>query len=216
MKIQIHALCTIDSIRDGEHWRMGTGFVFLQRNWLVTAKHVVWDDTLQTLRNDLFVQSTDPKTKANIVSAIKFYLHPEYDLAVLELSEPICERPLYPAHQAAEEHDNLFAIGFSPSSSAVERINFSVIKIRSFETEYRERDLGTEELIEFELEGAEGGNSGGPILGDGAGIVAVIGHGVQPRNNENGSTTSKVRATGIQTIVDSLNFSLNWEKASGY
>lgn len=210
MKLNIHAMCTIDSIRDGKHWRMGTGFVFVQKNWLVTAKHVVWDDQLQQVRSPLFAQSTDPSIKNKIIQIEKYKLHPNHDLAVLQFNGPLCNRPFYPAHLPVENNEKLFALGYSPTASGFDRIQFKMISISKFRKEFRDRDEGTEEIVEFDFNGSEGGNSGGPVFGDGAGIVAVIGHSVEAKEDDTGSTLVKVRASSIQSIIDSLEFKLDW------
>lgn len=208
MKLNIHALCTIDSIRDGRQWRMGTGFVFLRRNWLVTAKHVVFDESTQQLRAPQFVVATDPNVEGKLLEVERYHLHPYHDLAVLEVAGDICLRPFYPAHLETKQHERLTCIGFSPSSSSFGKINFNALAIEKYKIERRERDSGVEELIEFEYKGTEGGNSGGPIFSEGAGVVAVISHGVQGTNpNE----FSSVRATSIRTIIETIDVQLNWK-----
>lgn len=204
MKINIHSLCTIDSVRDGKQWRMGTGFVFLRKDWIVTAKHVVWDEENQNVRYPMFLVSTDPNITNNFIQPKKIFLHPDIDLAVLEATSEVGTQPLYPAHQNIENNDHVVGIGYSPDSSSFSNLQFKAITLRNIDKEVRERDSGAETLYEFEFEGSEQGNSGGPIFGDGAGVLAVIGHGIL--NEDTGM--SRIRATSIQTVIDSLNLEL--------
>jgi len=206
IKVNSHALCTIDSVRAGKQWRMGTGFVFLRRDWVVTSKHVIWDEENLSFREPIYLISTDPKIQEKRIEPKNYFFHPHIDLAIVETKNDMCKLPFFPAHQAFNDNHNVAAIGYSRSNSAFDKINFRAVPLKHVRTESRERECGPEESYEFEFEGSEPGNSGGPVFGDGAGVLAVICHGALGDS----SNISKVRATRIHTIVDALDLKLNW------
>jgi hypothetical protein len=171
---------------------LGTGSVFIRKDWVLTAKHVVMHEGIA--RNNICAIFNAKKISAKVI-----YAHKEVDLAVLELSESICLRPLTTGHASLTGSKGLISVGYSPKitqSSGNPSINIEAIE--NFDYEKRERSFGTEELIVFEAPTSEGGHSGGPILGDGASIVGII---IQ-NFSQNGKTYA--RATSISPLLDEL------------
>lgn len=171
---------------------LGTASVFIRRNWLLTAKHVVLCEGLP--RENICAIFGAKEIPARVI-----YFHKEVDLAVLELSETICRYPLASGYASLTGSKGLFCIGYSPTKTELhKRPSLYVNDVSSFEHEARERDFGIEELIIFEAPYSEGGHSGGPILGEGGSIVGVT---IQ---NFRQNDKIYVRATSTAPLVDQL------------
>ncbi len=69
-----------------------------------------------------------------------------------------------------------------------------------FTTEIRERKGFNEELVVFEAPWSEGGHSGGPIFGEGGGVVGVV---IQ---NYRENQTLKARGTSLASLISELRF----------
>jgi hypothetical protein len=88
---------------------IGTTFSFVKPNWYVTAKHVIFD--YGQIRERLVVLiDKEPPIHAQVL-----FVHPELDLAVLELERAVCEKPLFPSHHAFAGTTGLLAAGYAPS-----------------------------------------------------------------------------------------------------
>jgi len=174
---------------------LGTCFSFIRSDWAVTARHVIVKEG-QVRSGILVWPHAGEPTQCEVA-----FLHPVLDLAVLKLATPMCNIPLYPAHQRHASTDGLLHFGYSPSLSTSGRIlALSAVAIPAFEIEVRERTDSNEELIVFESEFSEGGHSGGPIIGDGAGVVGVI-----IESFWRGDQLA-VRGTSVLPLVDELEF----------
>lgn len=198
MSITIHknALCVVKD-RD-ENRVLGTGFSFLNYGWFVTAKHVVLADELP--RKSLKLIFVDGETATCRVVAV----HPELDLALLQQDgDPLCETPLMPGHHEYINQEGLYYAGYSPRRSKRNRSTVEINHIRDYKIEHRERK-NREKLLTFPAEYAEGGNSGGPILGAGGAVVAVI---IQ-KFFEGESTFC--RATDINVLLEGLTYNQQW------
>lgn len=68
------------------------------------------------------------------------------------------------------------------------------VEVANYKCERRERDEGVEYVLSFKSEYGEGGHSGGPVLGTGGGVVAVITEG----------HPGWLRATEIGAVLTSL------------
>ena len=156
--------------------------------------HVVLQDGLH--RENMCAVFGDQKIE---ISAKIIYLHKEVDLAVLELSKIICRRPLASGHASIAGSKGLFCIGYSPTITQRHgQPSLYVNDVPNFKYEKRERNFGVEELIVFEAPYAEGGHSGGPILGDGGSVVGVI---IESISNNN---KIHLRATSVAPLLDEL------------
>ena len=140
----------------------------MRRDWVVTSKHVIWDEENLSFREPIYLISTDPKIQEKRIEPKNYFFHPHIDLAIVETKNDMCKLPFFPAHQAFNDNHNVAAIGYSRSNSAFDKINFRAVPLKHVRTESRERECGPEESYEFEFEGSEPGNSGGPVFGDGA------------------------------------------------
>lgn len=186
----------VSLVLDGAERRpLGTGFSLIRPNWIVTAKHVVLEDGLS--RAQLLI---GPSNRQPSIPARLLYAHPQIDLAVLEIDKRLCDRPLYPAHHSLAGSRGLICAGFAPSKSTSEAGTVLVNHIPSFTVEVRERLNLKEELVVFDAPYSEGGHSGGPIFGEGGGVVGVI---IQ-NYSENG--TLRARGTSLAPLIEELHF----------
>ncbi|MBA4186036.1 MAG: trypsin-like peptidase domain-containing protein [Acidobacteria bacterium] len=188
----IHSLCIIVD-KDADK-ALGTGFVFIRPNWIVTAKHVVVED--DGIRNNLQLLHLNKKP----VSTSVLFVHPIYDLAVLATDSLLCQKPLFPSYEEFTGIKGLICCGYSPSKSTENELSFFVNSVPNYQLETRSRDYGDEKLLFFDAPFAEGGHSGGPLLGEGAGVVAVVIEGF------NSNDQYIVKATSILPLLEFLKF----------
>ena len=186
----------VSLVLDGAERRpLGTGFSLIRPNWIVTAKHVALKDGLSRTQLLIGPSNSQPSIPARLL-----YAHPQVDLAVLEIDKHLCDRPLYPAHHSLAGSRGLICAGFAPSKSTSEAGTVLVNHIPSFTVEVRERRSLKEELVVFDAPYSEGGYSGGPIFGEGGGVVGVI---IQ-NYSENG--TLRARGTSLAPLISELRF----------
>jgi hypothetical protein len=174
---------------------LGTAFSFIRPNWVVTAKHVALVDGIP--RDQLLIS---PFKQSSVRARVPFS-HPQVDLAVLLLESDVCPRPLFPAHHSLSGSSGLICAGYAPSKSAagdpaVPYVN----EISNFTIEVRDRGNLCEDTIVFDAPFSEGGHSGGPILGDGGGVVGAI-----IQNFYVGSML-RARGTSLTPILAQLTF----------
>jgi hypothetical protein len=126
-------------------------------------------------------------------------LHPTLDLAVLEIDRPACDVPLFPSHERFTGQHGLRYWGYSPGRSNPAALTYVVvvIDIPSYTLEEpKERDDGVEHVLRFDSPSSEFGHSGGPVLGIGGGVIAVIVEGHD----------GWVRATSVQALLPFIQF----------
>lgn len=196
MNLTIHidkySLCII--VDKNENKALGTGFVFIKTNWIVTAKHVVVKD--DEIRNNLQLLHLNEKP----VSTSVLFVHPIYDLAVLTTDDLLCKKPLFPSYEEFTGRKGLICCGYSPSKSINNELSFFVNSVPNYQLVIRSRDYGDEKLLFFDAPFAEGGHSGGPLLGEGAGVVAVVIEGFKLNDHY------IVKATSILPLLEFLKF----------
>lgn len=193
IKLDRNAVCFIGDGRTGR--LLGTGFACLRREWMVTAKHVVFRDGL------LLDQIVIHPLEGGPYPTELLFAHPELDLAVLRWAGGPVRTPLYPGHERFTGSAGLICVGYAPSLGKVNgSAHLFVNEITKYERETRSRRSVEEELITFSAPFLEGGHSGGPVLGEGGSVVGVI---IQGFGGESGYCG---RATGIHPILDSLRF----------
>jgi len=194
--IDKHALCIIIDKKINKP--LGTGFVFLKDNWIITAKHVVIEDDLP--REQIELSFLD---KGNIEAKVIAF-HPELDIALLEHNgESICEKPLMPGYHEFNNSPYLFMCGYSPTSSDNTGLTVRIELVKNYEVEIRERD-DKEIVLHFPAEKAEGGNSGGAIIGEGGNVVAIAIHTYFKGDHK------YCVATSIRSIMQNITLGNNW------
>lgn len=190
----VHAL---GLVRDrSEQKLLGTAFSFIRPQWYVTAKHVVVEYGQTRDQISLFLDGHSD------IPARVLFLHPELDLAVLEVSKPVCDQPLFPGHHQFSGAQGLVAAGYAPSKKLHNGGPVvQVSQIESFEVQVRGRASVQEETIVFDAPESEGGNSGGPIFGAGGGVVGAI------IENFRSGESLLARGTSIIPLTRHLSFS---------
>jgi Trypsin-like peptidase domain len=174
---------------------IGTAFCFLLPHWVVTAKHVVMDYG-EPRRRLTFVPN-----KARAMGARVLFAHPEVDLAVLEVEQPICDRPLYPGHHTLAGAKGLIFAGYAPSKpQASGQPSIYVNEIPQFQVQVRERGALSEDTILFAAPDAEGGHSGGPVFGEGGGVVGAV------INRFHDGSSFVAQATSLAPLLAGLRF----------
>jgi hypothetical protein len=101
---------------------------------------------------------------------------------------------LYPSDQRLSGKQGLRYWGYSPTLSDRQNHRYlvAVVDIPEYECEGpRERSDGTEWVLRFPSQVAEGGHSGGPVLGAGGGVVAILTEG----------HTGWLRATEVRALL---------------
>ena len=185
-----------------EHRALGTGFALLRPNWYVTAKHVVVVDRMPRREIAILVQAGRQRARVHA-------MHPEVDLAVIELLDPpVCKTPLFPSYAGFTGSKGMLSLGYSPTLSG-QSAPAGVVNgypITSYETVVRERNTGHEDVITFNAPTSEGGNSGSPVLGTGGGVVGVI----IENYVDDGKTLA--RATSLVPLLRGLLFIQDWSK----
>ncbi len=198
MKLEGSQICVICDASEKENPELGTGFVFLKPDWIVTAEHVVIDQGLP--RNSLYVKFADPNlTKRYRVKIVS--IHKENDLAILELtneSSP-CQKPLFPGYDDLSVSRGIVCMGLTPTKG---KSILTASLAHLYDKYIRERERN-EIILEFESEDIEGGCSGGPIFGDGGVVLAVM---INVFSTESNPSKKMVRATSIRNLMAGITF----------
>jgi hypothetical protein len=163
-----HALCVVKAARGA-----ATGFVFLEPRFVVTARHVVTDHPEGEAVRILFEGEEELAARAA-------FLHPQVDLAVLELLDRgPCRFPLQPAGTGPWP-GSLLCVGYKPSLSHPKdgRYTSFVSRVAGFEETRRQRDGYEERLFMFPAPDGEPGHSGGPLLTASGRVLGVIINGI--------------------------------------
>lgn len=187
----------IETLWDCEEDRpIGTGFFFLRSDWMVTAKHITLTDELNK-RSLAVVLKDHCIVKGKIV-----FIHPEIDISIIQFDQTTkCNTPLFPSYYKFTGANGLISVGYSPSLKDEDnRPNLFFNRIESFKIEKRGRRSLDEETIVFKAPYIEGGFSGGPILGEGGGVVGII---IENFVSEN---EIYARATSILPLMKDLHF----------
>lgn len=195
---QICLICDADEKKP----ELGTGFLFLRTDWIVTAKHVVMDDGL--IRGNLYAEF--PTNNPNKVGLRVIAVHPESDIALLEITSipNPCRKPLFPGYDDLSVSKGLVCCGYTPTNGKT--ISISLAKV--YDKSTRERKT-TETVLEFESKGIEGGSSGGPIFGDGGVVLGLL---INVFTPEEQPDRQFARATSIHNLMDAIEIEFNENK----
>lgn len=195
-----YQICVISDLNEKKE-ELGTGFVFLRPDWVVTAAHVVIEYGIP--RKNLYGQF--PTNNPNKLDLEVIATHRECDIALLRiLNNPNpCKRPLYPGYDDLSVSNGLVCCGYTPSRGKT--ITMSLVK--TYGKEIRER-INTETILEFENDGIEGGSSGGPIFGDGGVVLGLL---INQFSLEEEPHKKFARATSIHNLMNaiSIDFEIN-------
>lgn len=194
---QICIICDATEKKKG----LGTGFLFMRKDWIVTAAHVVQVDGQK--RDNLFAQF--PNHINNLLQLKVVAIHKENDIAILQIigDDNPCRQPLYPGYDELSVSKGLICCGYTPSKGKTISISMAYV----YSKDFRQREE-IETVIEFESVTVEGGFSGGPIFGDGGVVVGIM---INLFSMETEPNKTFARATSIQNLTKAItiNFDTN-------
>ncbi len=191
-RVTAYQICLICD-KDERKKELGTGFLFLRNDWIVTAAHVVLVDGIS--RMNLFAKF--PNQLNDLADLKVIAIHHECDIALLQIvsEQNPCEQPLFPGYTDLSVSRGLVICGYTPSKGNI--ITFSLA--HSYSKDYRLRER-MEFLIEFESNDIEGGSSGGPIFADGGVVVGIVINQVNIKAEEK----KIARATSIKNLMNAI------------
>ena len=175
---------------------LGCGFLFLRKDWIVTAKHVVVDED-GNVRQNIYAKYQHIEINCEVTA-----IHDEIDIAILLITEKEnpCHKPLYLGYSDLSVIDEAMALAHTPSSGG----KFSFTTIKKFDESTRERST-EEHIIEFESDTYEPGSSGGIIFGQGTTVIGVI---INTFKNDKYPEKSFVRATSINNLMNEISIEI--------
>jgi len=197
-KLDGYQICVICDQDEGKN-ELGTGFLFMRKDWIITAAHVIQVDGL--CRINLYAQfpiSGINKVKLKVIS-----VHVESDIALLQIvsEENPCERPLFPGYDDLSVSKGLVCCGYTPSKGNTITIGL----VKNYSKDFRHRKE-TEVIFEYESIDIEAGCSGGPIFGDGGLVLGIM---INLFIIEEEPYKKFVRATSIQNLTKALSIDFN-------
>jgi len=204
-----HSVCVfVEKLSDGSNHALGSGCFFMKRDIVLTAKHVL-EEAVEN-KKPVFIANGSENGKLFGARPLRFYPHPEIDLALVQVSTEglKIDHPFYPSHFALNETTGTVAAGYDRNAS--DNVNNSWVvglhRIESFEIERREHRLGSKEYtLHFEAPWIEPGCSGGPVITAGGGVAAVLIQGfANVKDSAETSPKNFGRATSIYPMVDAF------------
>jgi serine protease Do len=156
---------TIVSSKTGE--AVGTGFVAGSKNYVITCAHVI-EAPGDYFYNPVRSKPASPNTK-KLIPLKLLYTLPNYDLAVLTLSENVTEKPFeWGDFRRLRPGDKVVYIGWQIGTN---NLQASVAKLSAIGSVLNENAVV--EFLEFEGVGKPG-FSGGPVVDLDGKVVAII------------------------------------------
>lgn len=202
------AVCAfIETSANGEPRPFGSGFFFMRNDIVVTAKHVL---TNRVDPNAPFriVQKRYDGTREDIMPIGSCILD-EVDAALVRVDKTHVrvKHPLFPSHFGLNNKKGFGAIGYDKDVKGLPENTWALAfqHVHIAEVEKRERERSEEYCITFEAPWILNGYSGGPIISEGGGVVALITEmfsSVSGTDDEH--TKEKARATSIYPIAESF------------
>jgi hypothetical protein len=199
MKLNKNQVCIIcDS--DESVPELGTGFLFMKKDWIVTAAHVVMEYGLP--RKNLYAEFVPNIQEKVFVNLKVLAIHEECDVAVLQITntDNPCTKPLYPGHEELSSSKGIIYCGFESSDG---NLRVEITEQFSRDSRYRNHE---EVILEFPSTNVTGGYSGGPIFGDGGVILGLM---INQFSNEEEPEKKFARAISINTVMDAIEIQLN-------
>lgn len=194
LKFTGYQICIICDSSENK-MELGTGFLFMRNDWIVTAAHVVQYEG--EIRNHLFAKFPNPLN--NFLKIQVIAVHYENDIALLQITskENPCNQPLYPGYDDLSVSRGLICCGYTPSKGSVLTVSLANV----YEKDYRHRKE-TETILEFTSSDIEGGSSGGPIFGDGGVVLGII---IENFSDIDTPDKKLARATSIKNLTKAIN-----------
>jgi|GEM_PF-2904006 len=209
--VDARVFCTLFSHSDRVWSAVGSGCIFMRRDLVLTAKHVVEDRPFSDspMRAVNGSKDGDELISADVTA---YWCHPDIDIALLKLTHEGSirlggHRPLFPSHFSLNDRLGVAAVGYDRALSNPDAgvwVN-KVHHVSEFTSVERNRASSDEFCLEFEAPWVAGGYSGGPLLGEGGGVIGVI---IQVYESVEGTGAGRVsgrgRATSIYPALESF------------
>ena len=183
--------------QDGSRTAFGSGFFFMDRDLVVTSRHIMEDHANTNRPYRIRIQ---PCNSTDVYKVLQCVYHIEQDLALLRLDHP---HPIKPFRLCNRTERGFCYVGYNPASAAIE---FG--EVPRFTTPEPWEGRGSTTHF-FEWDGTiPRGSSGGPLIGSDGGVAGVLtenGREVESCDAESNVTTSKkarARAVFIGPLMD--------------
>lgn len=199
MKLNKNQVCIISDANE-KIPDLGTGFLFMRNDWIVTAAHVVMEHGLP--RQKLYAEFVPNINEKVFVNLKVLAIHQESDIAILQITnqDNPCTKPLYPGNEELSSSKGIIYCGFESIDG-----NLRVELTEHFSKDSRFRDH-EEIILEFPSTHVTGGYSGGPIFGDGGVVLGIM---INQFSNETEPEKKFARAISIKTVMNAINIELN-------
>jgi S1-C subfamily serine protease len=209
--IDKNALCVFVDAQDEANLRpFGTGFFFMRRDLILTAKHVVDTFFDEPVRIGITNGSTDGKSLG--LNPIALLRLSSFDLALVQVSTDGLQMdvPLFPSHHRMSKVTGFIGVGFNKSSSDLQAENRNwhlyAHQISDFKTATWEAKSGMKaDMIEFPAPWITPGYSGGPLIANGGGVAGVLLEGFCNVDEVNSSAEKVIgRAVSVAPILETF------------
>ncbi len=199
---QFCIICDFDEIK----LQIGTGFVFLRKDWIVTAAHVIKNKN-GSVRDKLFARFPSINNDSVPLKVILCLIQSDIAILQIEGNNNPCTQPLFPGHDDLSVSTGLISLGYTPSKgNVISIIREKIYKKNVWQWQNNENQI----IFEFENSVIEGGCSGGPVFGDGGCVLGVL---MEVFKNPEKPSKQYVRVTSIQNLMTAISIDINIEKS---
>jgi S1-C subfamily serine protease len=201
------SLCVfLEILKDGSSKPFGTGCVFMKRDLVLTARHVLEGIDEQ---RPIFIANGSEGGRLIGANPKLVFSHPDVDLALVRVSleELQINYPLFPGHFPLNKRVGAIAFGYRRDLSDASKRSWTLAahEVADFEPQNWERYSGFKEFVlQFDAPWMEPGCSGGPVITLGGGVVAVLTEAFSSDASDTSQPAVKTsgRATSIYPILD--------------
>ena len=191
----------------GKAETVGSGFFFMRRDIVVTAKHVITDRIDPNAPFQILQPRFDGTREG--IRAIDWCPLDEVDAAMIRVDKTYVRisHPLFPSHYGMNNKKGFVALGYNRDFDSERENTWAVFAhhVRMTETQVRERKNSKEYVLHYDANWAQPGYSGGPIITEGGGVVALMIEMFAPQESScERRPRTNGRATSIYPLADSF------------